>query len=260
MKIYLLEFNSVQYWSCSFRLRANLHKRAPLHKGHFFGGGGRGGGSPYIDSPQSGRSEEVEQKYITIEIGNTKRNHRKNNSQVRDTEKRTWWCLTRKWGLDSLREIKVATSEYIESLNASKRENSLPASEALSEWRREKHDWASFNLAWEDSRHFTTQKLVSQRNEACFLTLNSILVTRHFSDLGSESDWFIGLASLIWNFCACSSASFRGETNSSVAKGQQFSQDKKLNRNRKKDAKKHITKDNNLPIRLLQRATEKEIN
>ena len=48
-----------------------------------------GGDSPYIDSPQSGRCEDVELKYITIEIGNTKRNHRKNNNQVRDIEKRT---------------------------------------------------------------------------------------------------------------------------------------------------------------------------
>lgn len=39
--------------------------------------------------------------------------------------------LTRKWGLDSFKEMRVATSEYIESLSASKSENSLPASEAL---------------------------------------------------------------------------------------------------------------------------------
>ena len=40
---------------------------------------------------------------------------------------------TRKCGLDSFKEMRVATSEQMESLSASKSENSLPASEALYE-------------------------------------------------------------------------------------------------------------------------------
>ena len=78
-------------------------------------------------------------------------------------------------------------------------------------------------LALENSRHFTTPQLVSRkmtsltglRNER----RNSILMTRHYPDLGSASDWLnrishaarpnqehyrdLGInASSVWNFCA----------------------------------------------------------
>ena len=60
---------------------------------------------------------------------------------------------------------------------------------------------------------------------------------RHFPDLGSASDWSrrVGFPDLgsdpssVWNFYAVSQTSFGGETGSSVAKCQLFSQARSVN-------------------------------
>ena len=70
-------------------------------------------------------------------------------------------------------------------------------------------------LAWENSWHFATQALVSPRKSR-----NSILMTCHYPDLGSDSDWLCRYGNLLqpircsnkilavtrqryWIFCAC---------------------------------------------------------
>ena len=100
-------------------------------------------------------------------------------------------------------------------------------------------------LALENSRHFTTPQLVSRkmmsltglRNER----RNSILMTRHYPDLGSASDWLnqishtarpIRSTTQIWVVtrhqygisALVSQTSFRGETSGSVVKCRLFYQ------------------------------------
>ena len=100
-------------------------------------------------------------------------------------------------------------------------------------------------LALENSRHFTTPQLVSRkmmsltglRNER----RNSILMTRHYPDLGSASDWLnqishtarpIRSTTHIWVVtrhqygisALVSQTSFRGETSGSVVKCRLFYQ------------------------------------
>ena len=100
-------------------------------------------------------------------------------------------------------------------------------------------------LALENSRHFTTPQLVSRkmtsltglRNER----RNSILMTRHYPDLGSASDWLnqishaarpIRSTTQIWVVtrhqygisALVSQTSFRGETSGGVMKCRLFYQ------------------------------------
>ena len=96
-------------------------------------------------------------------------------------------------------------------------------------------------VAWENSRHLATLPLVHPakwrlRNER----RNSILMTRHYPDLGSASDWSCRMGNLIqpirsstqiWvvtrhqygNSALLSQTSFDGETSGSVAKCWLFS-------------------------------------
>ena len=78
-------------------------------------------------------------------------------------------------------------------------------------------------LAWENSWHFATQALVSPRKSR-----NSILMTCHYPDLGSDSDWLCRYGNLLqpircsnkilavrrqryWIFALVTQKSFRGK-------------------------------------------------
>ena len=102
------------------------------------------------------------------------------------------------------------------------------------------HGQALTITAWENSeilwRHLWFPcKMMSEKQHR-----NSILMMHHYSDLGIASDWLKQIsygttnqkhypdlssdASSVWNFCAVSQTSFRGETRGGVAKCWLFSQ------------------------------------
>ena len=87
-------------------------------------------------------------------------------------------------------------------------DNSHPAPKAplgygrISATQSNKNTISTSLLTWENGRHLATLSLVPRhlRNER----RNSILMTRHYPDLGSASDWLnqISHAASVWNFCA----------------------------------------------------------
>ena len=96
---------------------------------------------------------------------------------------------------------------------------------------------SAFFLTWENSRQLATLPLVSPPNER----RNSILMTRHYPDLGSASDWSCRVGNLIqpirsttqiWVVtrhqygisALVSQTSFRWETSGGVSKYRLFSQ------------------------------------
>ena len=99
-------------------------------------------------------------------------------------------------------------------------DNSHPAPKAplgygrISATQSNKNTISTSLLTWENGRHLATLSLVPRhlRNER----RNSILMTRHYPDLGSASDWSCGkcasanqkrypdlgsVTSSVWNFC-----------------------------------------------------------
>ena len=100
------------------------------------------------------------------------------------------------------------------------------------------NDTNSRKQAWENSPHFATPPLRNERR-------NSILMTRHYPDLGSASDWLkkifhaarpIRSTTKIWVMtryqyaipAPVSQKSFSGETRSAVAKCKLKNRQKKL--------------------------------
>ena len=124
-------------------------------------------------------------------------------------------------------------------------DNSHPAPKAplgygrISATQSNKNTISTSLLTWEKGRHLATLSLVPRhlRNEL----RNSILMTRHYPDLGSASDWsnqiphaarLVRSTTQIWVMTChqygisaiVSQTSFGGETSGSVAKCRLFSQ------------------------------------
>ena len=94
-------------------------------------------------------------------------------------------------------------------------------------------------LAWKNIRHFATPPTATSRNDVRPERRNSILIARHYQDLGTDSDW----SCCVWNLlqpirsttqiwvvrrhqygisALVSQMSFRGETVGGVAKCRLF--------------------------------------